>query len=96
MGKRLIVIDADDLIALLTFYTDGDVPLDTELITIGFSPYLERYVLLQTTSAQWKEAPINPKLGVVEPLIVRYEGKKTLSWNNNPGEEYEWKPISQK
>ena len=95
-GRRLVVVDAQDLLNLLTMYTDGDVPLDAELLDIAVSPYLERMIAFLVRSSQWKEAPIDPVQGLVKPLIVRYEGKKCLSWHSNPEEPYEWKERSNK
>ncbi|MBW1723682.1 MAG: hypothetical protein JRJ78_16740 [Deltaproteobacteria bacterium] len=39
-GRRILVVSVEDLLNLLTHYTDGDVPLDAEPLFVGFNKYL--------------------------------------------------------
>ncbi len=96
MSKRLVVIKADDLKNMLTVYTQGDVPLDTELKEIAVNEHLQRMIIFTMGSKQWKETTYDPVLGKLRPLLVRYEGKKTLSWHQKPDEPMQWKDFSKK
>ena len=90
-GRRIVVVDVEDLLNLLTHYTDGDVPLDAEPLFIGFNRYLERMVGIFVRSAQWRHARVDPTTGVAKPLHIRYEGKRVMSWHQQPGEPTIWK-----
>ncbi len=71
MPERMIVVDANSILRLLTHYSDGAaVPLDAELRTVAFHPKLNRYILLQFETEE--EGPAVQQ--------VRYEGKKILVW----------------
>ena len=94
MSERLVVIDAKDIVSLLTVYTDGDVPLDAELKEISINKYFVRTLLLIMESKQWKETTYNTETKRLRPLLVRYDGKKTLSWHQKEQEEYDWKDFS--
>jgi hypothetical protein len=94
MSTRLVVLRADDLKNLLTVYTDGAVPLDAELTEVSVHPYMERSINLTMKSKQWQETTYDPVLRRLRPLLVRYEGKKTLSWHQKKEEEYNWKETS--
>lgn len=96
MSERLIRIKADDLLNLLTVYTDGDVPLDAELTDISINKFLERSIIFTMRSKQWRETAYDVTLGKLRPLIVRYEGKKTLSWHQKKEEPYDWKNFTTK
>jgi hypothetical protein len=77
MAQRLIVFDAQSLLQLLTHYSDGkDLPLDGELQAAGVNRLLDRMVGLVVRSKEWTED---------SPLTVRYEGKKILTWTQDPG-----------
>jgi len=90
-GRRILVVSVEDLLNLLTHYTDGDVPLDAEPLFVGFNKYLQRMVGIFTRSRQWRHARVDPVTGVAKPLHIRYEGKKIMSWHQRPEEPTTWK-----
>jgi hypothetical protein len=94
MSERLIVINAEDLTNLLTVYTDGDVPLDAKLKEIAINKFFDRTILFEMESSQWKETSMDLNTGKIRPLIVRYDGKKTLSWHQKKDEPYQWREFS--
>jgi hypothetical protein len=69
--QKAFILDPKDLLNLWCHYTDGGVPLDGEVKSVGFNPYLERFVGIEVESDEWQTQ---------EPLHLRYEGKKVLSW----------------
>lgn len=78
MSSRTIHFNAEDLIQLLVHYTDGRVPLDTTLKTVGVSQFLQRWIGLEVASAQWSDGTPVPGGDGISPLHIRYEGKKVL------------------
>ena len=91
MAQKRIVFDPQSVIALLTHYTDGTVPLDTIVKGVKVSPALQRMLAFECESAQWTDTIESDKTpGVLSPLVIRYEGKKTLSWGGKH-QEMEWK-----
>ena len=94
MSERLLVIDGNDLKNLLTVYTDGAVPLDAELIEIAVNAFLKRTIIFTMKSSQWGKTTYDVTTKKLRPLLVRYEGKKTLAWHQNPDEAYEWKDFT--
>lgn len=88
MAQRLVVFDGDSLLKLLVHYTNagdgkwGRVPLDGEVKALGFNVYLPHWVQLLVESGQWDEK-INPLTGRIDPLHIRYEGKKVLRWGDS-------------
>ena len=74
--QKMFVFDPRDLTQLLTHYTDGMVPLDHEVGNVGFNPYLQRFVGIEVISDEWDTS---------EPLHLRYDGKRTMSWAKNQG-----------
>lgn len=89
LGSKLIIMDGQSLLNLLTHYTDGAIDLDAKLINIGISEYIESWIGLTVESAHWKDEKL-PNQDAYGPLHIRYEGKKMLTWGqkNTP---YEWK-----
>lgn len=82
LGTKRIVFDLDTIMALLTHYSDGAVPLDATVSQILVSKMLQRYVVFETASAQWEDAdlPLNAA-GQLPPLDIRWEGGKVLKWS---------------
>jgi len=82
MQKR-IEFDANSLLKLCVHYFQDNanrVPLDAELVAAGVSPYVTRWVMLEAVSEhEWRDVPVAPN-GELEPLHLRYEGRKTASW----------------
>jgi len=77
-----VVFDANSLLKLLTHYSDGALPLDGELKSAGVNPYLERVIGLEVLSNEWDEVEVKAESGHLQPLHIRYEGKKVLSWSD--------------
>lgn len=89
-GIRRIVFDVDSLLALLTHYSDGAVPLDAEVLNIGASRLLGRYIGLTISSADWRDPDLpRDRLGMLPPLDIRWEGGKVLKWSEK-GTPVEW------
>lgn len=80
-GTKRIIFDLDTVMALLTHYSDGDVPLDGEVRQVLVSKLLQRYVVFEVASAQWRDAdlPLGPD-GRLPMLEIRWEGAKVLKW----------------
>jgi hypothetical protein len=91
MNQKRIVFTPNSLLKLLTHYTDGAVPLDCECLSVSVNPAMERMIAIDCKSDNWCdtiESDTTP--GVLKPLEVRYEGKKTMSWGGQH-QELEWK-----
>lgn len=92
MARQLVVIDAQGLLALLTHYTDGEVPMDTEALGVGVHAQLQRHIGIMTRGS-WetgREVVVGGQpMGILEPLHFRYEGQKVLSWGEK-GAPPEW------
>ena len=80
-GSKTFVFDPRDLLMLLTHYMDGVIPLDSTCNFAGFNPYLNRYIGLSVDSKEWT---------TMEPLHIRYDGRKILSWSKKDGDEMVW------
>ena len=77
--QKMFVFDPQDLVRLLTHYTDGLVPLEAEVGTVGFNPLLTRFVGIEVISDEWDTS---------DPLHLRYDGKKTMSWSKGDKVEH--------
>jgi hypothetical protein len=84
----MLIFDANDLVKLLTHYTDGQVPFDAELREFKVSALLERVVGMDCTSSQWVDGTPTPD-GGLSPLHIRYDGKRILTIGNK-GEQPGW------
>jgi len=91
-GQRLVVVDLDSLVALLTHYTDGKVPLDVKIKTVNISMYFERMLGMLAESSQWTDGNknIDVAVGVLKPLHIRYEGKRVMGWHTSSEEDLSW------
>lgn len=91
MAQKRIIFDPQSVISLLTHYTDGQVPLDTICKGFRVSEALKRQVAFECESAQWSDAIQSEKSpDVLAPLVIRYEGRRTLSWGGKH-QEMEWR-----
>ena len=97
MGTKLLIVDAQSIIRLLTHYTNGTVPLDCEALGIGVSQYLQRWIGIETRSAQWPEGDAVAHGNVDDvgyyPLHIRYDGSHIVKWGNrdtNPIATYDF------
>lgn len=78
---RLVEFDADSLLALLTHYTEGELPLDVTLKSVAVSSRLPRWVCLIVESKDWTDTPFETGdgYGGQQPLMIRYEGKRVMA-----------------
>jgi hypothetical protein len=79
-GTKTLIFEPSNLYALLVHYTDGMVPLNGEVQDVLVHPKLSRMVALNVLSQEWQTE---------EPLHLRYEGKRTMSWTKDQ-EMAEW------
>jgi hypothetical protein len=83
MAQRQIIFDPHSLLMLLVHYNDGwDLPLECRLVAAGVHPMLDRMIGLQVEAKEWDEE---------QPLQLRYEGRKMLTWSQKDGENVSWK-----
>jgi len=78
MAQKAFILEPHDLLMLWCHYTDGEVPLNGEVKSVGVNPMLQRFVGLEVESDEWE---------TLEPLQLRYEGKKVFSWSKGEGEK---------
>ena len=76
-GTKDLVFDPQDLIHLLTHYTDGEVPLGGQVTDFLVHPLLQRKIGLMVESTEWATS---------EPLHLGYDGKRVRSWAKLPGQ----------
>ena len=76
----MVEFDAESILRLLTHYSDGELPLDATLKSAGVSKFLGRWIGLNVESKEW-DGKVLPD-GGIEPLFIRYEGKKVLIWGD--------------
>jgi hypothetical protein len=90
MHQRRLIFTPESLVSLLTHYTDGLVPLDSVVREVMTHAMFQRMVGLVVDSAQWSDIHPNPSNPTEpEPLNIRYEGKKTLSWGKRT-DDHTW------
>jgi hypothetical protein len=88
-GTKHIVIDAADLLKLLIHYSDGRIPIDAELRSLGVGTRMKRQIGMLVLSQQWPKDELDPSGNFYHPLHIRYEGKKIMSWGKK-GSEVFW------
>ena len=69
------------LLALLTHYTDGIVPMNGEVLKVLVHPDIQRKIALEVRSEEWTD---------MTPLFLGYDGKRTSSWSKGQ-EDVQWK-----
>ena len=77
----MFVFDPKDLVNLLIHYSQGEVPLDSEVKEVKVNKFLERHIGLEIESKDWQESA---------PLQIRYEGKRIMSWSKERDHEPIW------
>lgn len=87
-GSKIIEFDANDFCKLLTSYSEGLVPLDFELAHVAVDTLLKRQIAFIGRSKQWQDEPL-PGKEEYAPLLLRYEGKRIMSWGRK-GNEVFW------
>ena len=95
MASKMYVFEPTDLVRLLTHYTDGLVPLDAEIVSVGMNPYLNRFIGLEVASKEWGEPTMRNGQEVMEPLHLRYEGKRIMKFTANQGQDPEWAELNE-
>jgi hypothetical protein len=83
-GHKMIIFSPESVLALLTHYTDGKMPLDAELVEVLANANLAHYIGLRVRSKDWK---------AVTPIHMRYEGKKVLAWGDEKDAPTSWQPA---
>ena len=76
--QKAFIFDPHDLVMLWCHYTDGGVPLNSEVKSVGFNPFLTRFVGIEIESDEWQDST---------PLHLRYEGRRVMSWKKNDSKE---------
>lgn len=89
MGSKLLVMDANDIVKMLTSYSEGRVPLDAELNHVAVDSILKRQIAFIMTSQQWPEEELLENGKGYGPLQIRYEGKRMMTWGKK-GTEVFW------
>lgn len=87
-GSKLIVFDANQFIKLLCHYTEGRVPIDAELKSLGVGTRMKRQIGMLITSQQWPKDELDPTGNFYHPLHIRYEGNKVMSWGKKGTEPF--------
>lgn len=80
MGQKIYEFGPQDLLQLLTHYTEGAVPMNGEVTNILVHPNVARKIALVVDSDEWETQ---------DPLFLGYDGKRTRSWSAS-GEETPW------
>lgn len=85
MGTKTIIFSSENLLSLLTHYSNGLVDLDAKLLQVGIGANLQREIGLLVESNQWKDKKL-PNQDVYGPLYLSYEGKRTMKWGRKDDE----------
>lgn len=76
MAKKILVFEPNDILRLMTHYTDGKVPLTAEVKQFGVSQFLNRMMIFFVESPEWDEGA-----GLDNPMIVEFVGRKVAAWD---------------
>lgn len=77
-GSKEFFFEPDDLLHLLTHYTDGEVPMTAEVTDFLVHPHLQRKIGLLVKSPEWESDSI---------LFLGYDGKRVSSWAKGEGQD---------
>ncbi len=86
-GSKVVQFDANDFCRLLTVYSEGLLPLDFELKHVAVDTVLKRQIAFIGESKQWQDEPI-PGKDEYAPLVLRYEGKRIMSWGRKGNDPF--------
>ena len=80
MPSRLVQFDVDSVLKLLVHYSDGELPLDSEVKNVQISRFLPRWINLVVEAKDWTDTPYEAGdgYGGQMPFMIRYEGKRTM------------------
>lgn len=82
MATRSVIFDANSLMKLLTHYSEGEIPLNSELKQLLASAMLPNWIGLVVESDQWPDTSTGKSgYGGQAPYHFRYEGKRTMRWD---------------
>lgn len=80
-GTRDYLFNPQALYNLLIHYTDGQVPMNGEVVGMVNSELLPRKIGLVVRSDEWEEST---------PLHLGYDGRRTMSWSKGMGGDPVW------
>jgi len=86
-GTKVIGFNADEFCKLITHYSDGKLPLDFELKHVAVDTILKRQIAFIGFSKQWEDEPL-PGKEEYAPLMLRYEGKRIMSWGRKGNDPF--------
>lgn len=89
MAQRMLIFDPHSLVRLMTHYSEGAIPLNSELKGAGVGQILGREIGLWIEAPDW-DGPIDPTTGLHYPFYFGYEGRRTMKWSGSPHDEVEW------
>jgi hypothetical protein len=70
--ERLVIFDAEAVLRLLAHYDQGEnLPMDVELLNVGVSPFVQRWIGFECRSNKWQGGKLLPG-GGLSPLHMRY------------------------
>lgn len=90
---KLITFEPKELLDLIVHYCDGrGLPLDVDLLGVGVSQFLPRWVGLECASSKWMDGREGQgdEQGRLSPLHIRYEGKRIMTFGEK-GTPYDWR-----
>lgn len=93
--ERKIIFSPETLLALMQHYTEDcedRIPLDSQVVSIGVNPALQRMIGILVGSKSWEGGVAHGrdgKIGLLTPLHFRYEGGKVLLWGGRD-QELKW------
>lgn len=70
---------------LLSHYTEGEFPLDAQIVSMSASERLPRWISLVVDSKSWDGTPFEGTdadgmgYNAVQPFWIRYEGKRVMT-----------------
>ena len=76
MAYKILVFEPNDILRLMTHYTDGLVPLTAEVKQFGVSQFLNRMMIFFVESPEWQEGT-----GLDNPVIIEFVGRKVAAWD---------------
>jgi len=87
-GTKIVTFDARDFMHIVTHYSDGLLPLDFELKHVAIDTILKRQIAFIGNSKQWEDTPIPGTDDKYNPLQIRYERKRIMSYGKKGTEPF--------
>ena len=80
MATRRVEFDIDSLRNLMVHYSEGEIPLNSEIKQIQSSLRLPRWINLIIEADSWENTPFEKDgFGGQQPFMFRYEGKRVMT-----------------